>query len=265
MQMKKNRFKQAISAGQLQIGLWSSLSDNISVEILAASGFDWLLIDTEHAPNEVPNVVRQLQAAETGTASMVVRPAWNDTVLIKRFLDAGAQTLLIPMVQNAEEARRAVAATRYPSADGLRGFASQSRASAYGRMEGYFERAHEEICVLVQVESLAALENIEEIAAVEGVDGIFIGPGDLSADMKHPGQPGHPDVVAKVDAAIARVKACGKPAGILIGNEALARHFTEEGCVFTAIGSDIGLLINGAKRALEAFDDLKQANAQKTE
>ncbi len=259
MQLKENKFKKHIANGKLQIGLWSSLSDNISVEILVDSGFDWLLIDSEHAPNELPMIVRQLQATKGGGASIVARPPWNDTVVIKRFLDAGVQSLLIPMVQTAAEARAAVAATRYPSDSGVRGFASQSRASGYGRMDGYFERYHEEICVLVQVETRAALENIEEIATVEGVDGIFIGPGDLSADMKLPGQPGHPDVVAAVDSAIARVKATGKPPGILIGKEELARHFIQQGCVFTAVGSDVGLLINGARRLLDGFSDLAGA------
>jgi 4-hydroxy-2-oxoheptanedioate aldolase len=252
MDMPRNSFKRAITAGRRQIGLWCNIPDSLSVELLAGAGFDWILIDTEHAPNELPTVVRHLQAAKGGTAHPVVRPAWNDSVVIKRYLDAGAQTLLIPMVQNAEEARRAVAATRYPP-DGVRGFASQSRASDFGRVPGYFREAANEICVLVQLETQVALANLEEIAAVPGVDGLFIGPGDLSADMGHVGEPGHPDVVAKVLDAIARVTAAGKPAGILIGNEALAHRFIEAGTVFTAVGSDTTLLTKGAARLVADF------------
>ena len=160
MDLPLNPFKRAIKAGRQQIGLWSSLSSNISVEILAGSGFDWLLIDTEHSPNDLPMVYSQLQAAVGGTAHPVVRVPWNDTVVIKRYLDAGTQTFLIPYVQNAEEARRAVAATRYPP-DGVRGFASASRASRFGRVKDYYARASEETCVLVQIETREAL--VQEI------------------------------------------------------------------------------------------------------
>lgn len=252
MDMPINSFKHAIAAGRRQIGLWSSIPDSLSVELLANAGFDWVLIDTEHAPNELPAIVHALQATKGGTAHPVVRPAWNDTVLIKRYLDAGAQTLLIPMVQNADEARAAVAATRYPP-HGVRGFASAARASDFGRVPGYFHKAADEICVLVQIETQEALSHLEEIAAVPGVDGIFIGPGDLSADMGHLGEPGHPDVAAQVVAAIGRVRAAGKPAGILIGNEALAHKFIAAGTVFTAVGSDVALLTKGAARLVAEF------------
>ena len=246
MDMPVNSFKKAIGSGTLQLGIWSSLADSISVEILANTGMDWILLDTEHAPNELPMVFRQLQAIDSGTAHPIVRPPWNDTVMIKRFLDAGAQSLLIPMVQNAEEARRAVAATRYPP-HGVRGYASASRASAYAQIDGYFDRYMAEICVLVQIETKVALDNIESIAAVEGVDGIFIGPGDLSADLGYLGKPGHPEVIRIIDGAISRIKASGKPAGILTGDESLSRHFIEQGCLFVAVGSDIGLLGKGAR------------------
>ena len=250
MEMPVNKFKKAISSNTLQLGIWSSLADSISVEILANTGMDWILLDTEHAPNELPMVFRQLQAIDSGTAHPIVRPPWNDTVMIKRFLDAGAQSLLIPMVQNAEEARRAVAATRYPP-HGVRGYASGSRASGYAQINGYFDRYMAEICVLVQIETKVALENIESIAAVEGVDGIFIGPGDLSADLGYLGKPGHPEVLRIIDAAIARIKASGKPAGILTGDESQAQHFIEQGCLFVAVGSDIGLLSKGAKTLVQ--------------
>jgi 4-hydroxy-2-oxoheptanedioate aldolase len=250
MDIPVNGFKKAISSNTLQLGIWSSLADSISVEILANTGMDWILLDTEHAPNELPMVFRQLQAIDSGTAHPIVRPPWNDMVMIKRFLDAGAQSLLIPMVQNAEEARRAVAATRYPP-HGVRGYASASRASAYAQIDGYFDRYMNEICVLVQIETKVALDNIESIAAVEGVDGIFIGPGDLSADLGYLGKPGHPEVIRIIDAAIARIKASGKPAGILTGDESLARHFIEQGCLFVAVGSDIGLLGKGARTLVQ--------------
>ena len=252
MEMPINRFKRALQADQLQLGIWSSLADAISVEILANTGMNWILLDTEHAPNELPMVFRQLQAADSGTAHPVVRPPWNDTVMIKRFLDAGAQSLLIPMVQDEAEARRAVAATRYPP-HGVRGYASASRASGYAQIDGYLERYAEELCVLVQIETKVALGNIERIAAVEGVDGIFIGPGDLSADLGYLGKPGHPEVLKIIDDAISRIRACGKPVGILTADENLAKHFIEQGCRFVAVGSDIGLLSKGAKTLVQRF------------
>lgn len=252
MDLPLNTFKRAITAGRQQIGLWSSLSSHLSVEVLAGSGFDWLLLDTEHAPNDLPMVLSQLQAAEGGTAHPIVRPPWNDTVVVKRYLDAGVQSFLIPYVQDETEARAAVAATRYPPR-GVRGFASASRASRYGRIKDYYERCEEEICVLVQVETRQALGNLEAIAAVDGVDGVFIGPGDLSADMGHLGQPGHPEVVAAIDDAISRVGACGKAPGILTGDEALARRFIERGCLFTAVGSDVGLLARGSEQLAARF------------
>ena len=252
MDMPVNRFKRAIAAGEKQIGLWSSIPDNLTVELIANSGFDWILVDTEHAPNELPTVVSALQAAKGGTAQVVVRPPWNDTVVIKRYLDSGVQSLLIPMVQNADEARAAVAATRYPP-EGVRGFASAGRGSGFGRVTDYFKHAADEICVLVQLETQVALSNLEEIAAVPGVDGLFIGPGDLSADMGYLGQPGHPAVVETVLDALARVRAAGKPAGILIGNEELAHRFIAAGSVFTAVGSDVAILTQGTARLVRSF------------
>jgi 4-hydroxy-2-oxoheptanedioate aldolase len=252
MDLPVNHFKRAIKAGQLQIGLWSSLSSNISVEVLAGSGFDWLLLDTEHSPNELPMVHSQLQAAVGGTAHPIVRPDWNDTVLIKRYLDIGVQTLLIPFVQTEEEAQRAVAATRYPP-KGVRGYASASRASNFGRIKDYPRRCEDELCVLVQVESQLALDNLEPIAAVEGVDGVFIGPGDLAAALGHVGNLAHPEVQSAVEDAIKRVKACGKPPGILIGDEKLARRYIELGCLFTAVGSDTGILARGSEQLAARF------------
>ena len=251
-----NPFKQALKSGRLQIGLWHSLSSHLAVEILADAGFDWILLDTEHAPNELPMVYHQLQAVDSGAAHPIVRPAWNDPVIIKRILDAGAQTLLVPMIQSADEARRLVASTRYPPR-GIRGFASAARASGFGRIAKYHERCEAELCVLVQIETRHAVDRIEEIAAVEGVDGIFIGPGDLSADLGYLGQPGHPDVLAIVDRAVMRIKACDKPAGILVGAD-LARRYIDLGCLFVAVGSDIGLLKSGAQHVVESFGSLRR-------
>lgn len=252
MDVPPNPFKRALKAGQLQVGLWSSLSSHVSVEVIAGAGFDWLLLDTEHSPNELPMVLSQLQAMTGGTAHPIVRPQWNDTVVIKRFLDAGVQTFLVPYVQNEDEARRAVAATRYPPR-GVRGYASTSRASRFGRVKDYHARCEEEICVLVQVETRVALDNLESIARVEGVDGVFIGPGDLSADLGYLGNPGHPDVRAIIEDTIGRIKAAGSVPGILTPDDTLARRYIELGCLFTAVGADIGILARGAEALAKKF------------
>lgn len=252
MNLPINTFKHAILTGKTQLGCWSGLSSHITVEVLANAGFDWLLLDTEHSPNELPMVHSQLQAISQGSAHPIVRPAWNDTVIIKRLLDVGAQTLLIPFVQDADEARRAVAATRYPPL-GVRGYSAAARASDYGRVKDYAKQCEEEICVLVQVETPQAIANIEEIAAVEGVDGIFIGPGDLAAAMGHIGNPKHPEVIAAIEQAIRRIRASGKPAGILSPDEAMARHYIEVGSMFTAVGSDIGILARNAEALAARF------------
>ena len=252
MELQRNAFKAALKAGRLQIGLWSSLCSTIATEVVADSGFDWLLIDTEHSPNEVPDVLAQLQACGRGTASPIVRPAWNDPVLIKRYLDIGATTLLVPFVQNAEEARRAVAACRYPPS-GIRGVTSMGRGSRYGRVKDYLKQANDEIGLLVQIETGTALDVLEEIAAVDGVDGVFIGPADLSASMGQIGNPSHPDVQAAMKGAVDRLKAVGVPAGILAPQEADARRYIEWGYTFVAVGSDLGLLARHADALAKTF------------
>lgn len=252
MDLPINHFKRAIAAGELQLGLWSGLSSNVTVEVLANSGFDWLLLDTEHSPNELPMVHSQLQAIAAGKAHPIVRPPWNDTVTIKRYLDLGVQTLLIPFIQDAQEASDAVAATRYPPR-GVRGYAAAARASDFGRVKDYPTRCEEQLCVLLQVETPEALANIEAIAAVEGVDGIFIGPGDLAASMGFIGKPTHPEVVAAIEDAVRRIRACGKPAGILVGDETLTRRYIEIGCAFVAVGSDVGILARGAEALAAKF------------
>jgi 4-hydroxy-2-oxoheptanedioate aldolase len=255
MQLPVNSFKHAIRAGRLQVGLWCTLSSHVTVEILAGAGFDWLLLDTEHSPNELPMVYAQLQAAASGgSAHPVVRVPWNDMVAIKRYLDAGAQSLLIPYVETEQQAKDAVAFTRYPP-KGVRGFAGSARASGFGRIQDYARRAEEELCVLVQIETRRGLANLESIAGVEGVDGVFVGPGDLSADMGHLGDLKHPDVLAAIEDAIGRIRACGKAAGILTADDALARRYVELGCAFTAVGSDLGILARGAERLAARFRD----------
>jgi len=252
MELPRNRFKHAIAAGQLQIGLWCSLCSNIAADILRDSDFDWLLLDTEHSPNEIPDLVSQLQAGEGGSATPIVRPAWNDTVIIKRCLDIGAQALLVPYVQNPDEAKRAVEAVRYPPA-GVRGVAVASRASRFGRVTDYLKKANAEQCLLVQVETGNAMEQLEAIAKVEGVDGVFIGPSDLSASLGHIGNPAHPDVQRALEDAVRRLKAVGKPAGILTGNEDEIRRYIGWGYTFVAVGSDVGLLKSGADVLAKKF------------
>jgi 4-hydroxy-2-oxoheptanedioate aldolase len=236
-----NLLKRALREKRAQIGLWSTLASHIGAEVIAGSGFDWILIDTEHAPNDVSTVHRQLQAMQGSPSSIVVRPAWNDAVLFKRLLDVGVQSLLVPFVQTEEEARRAVAATRYPPA-GIRGVATTIRANRYGRAKEYLQRANEEICVIVQIETRTAVGNIEAIAAIDGIDALFIGPSDLAADLGHLGDNGHPDVHACIESAVRRIQQAGKPAGILAPVEADARHWLDAGCLFVGVGNDTGIL-----------------------
>ena len=252
MQLPVNAFKHAIGAGKLQVGFWSILSSHVTVEILAGAGFDWLVLDTEHAPNELPMVYAQLQACKGGTAQPVVRVPWNDMVTIKRFLDIGVQSLLIPYIETEEQARNAVSYTRYPP-KGVRGYSAAPRASYFGRVKNYPHICEAELCVLVQIETRRALDNIEAIAGVEGVDGVFIGPGDLSASLGHAGNASHPDVLAAIGNAIERIKACGKPVGILSGDEKLAHKYIEQGCAFVAVGSDQSLLARGSEEIAARF------------
>lgn len=252
MDMPINAFKKALKEGRNQIGLWSSLCSPMGADAIADSGFDWILLDTEHSPNEPPDLIAAMRALRGGTATPIVRPAWNDPVLFKRILDLGAQTLLVPFVQNAEEARKAVAATRYPP-QGIRGVATTAPASRFGRVKDYLKKANEQICVLVQVETLDAVKRLPEIAAVDGVDGVFIGPSDLAASMGHLGDFAHPDVQSVISGAILAIRAAGKAGGYLTGNEDEARKRLAEGFQFVAVGSDTGLLARGADALLKRF------------
>ena len=252
MELPRNKFKHDMAAGKLQIGLWCSLCSNIAAELVSYSGFDWLLLDTEHSPNEVPTIFAQLQASAVGTAQQVVRPAWNDPVLIKRYLDIGAQTLLLPYVQNADEAKRAVEATRYPPL-GIRGVTGSGRAAKFGRITDYLEKANDEVCVLVQVETREALAELDKIAGVPGVDGVFIGPSDLSASFGHIGNPAHPEVQKAIEDAGKRIRKAGKGAGILTGNEDEARRYIGWGYNFVAVGTDVVMLAKAADTLTQKF------------
>jgi 4-hydroxy-2-oxoheptanedioate aldolase len=252
MELPQNPFKRALRAARAQIGLWSSLSSNYTVEVIAGAGFDWILLDTEHSPSELENLLTQLQAAAPYATHPVVRVAWNDMVTIKRVLDVGAQSLLVPYVSSAAEAKNAVSYTRYPPG-GVRGVAGTTRATRFGRVKDYARRAHEEICLLVQVETEQALQSIEAICAVDGVDGVFIGPADLHASLGHTGEIANPKVKPLIDDAIRRIRKCGKAPGILTPNEADARHWLECGALFVAVGADVGILARGAEALAAKF------------
>ncbi len=250
MQMPENSFKRAIAAGNPQLGLWVSLCSNYATECVATAGYDWVLLDMEHSPSDMSTLLGQLQAMQNSPTVAMVRPYWNDSVLVKRLLDLGASTLLFPMVQNADEARSAVAATRYPP-QGIRGVALTHRGNAFGRQKDYLQRIHDEVCVIVQVETRAALSCVEEIAAVDGVDGVFFGPADISADFGKLGQTMDSEVWEVIREAAAKVTALGKPAGTLVTEPAFAADLLNTGFSFVACGTDAGLLARGADQLLE--------------
>ena len=252
MELPRNRFKEALRAGRAQIGLWSSLSSSYTVEVIAGAGFDWLLLDMEHSPNDLESLIGQLQAAAPYATHPVVRVPWNDIVAIKRVLDVGAQSLLVPYVSTAEEAAAAVSYTRYPP-QGVRGVAGTTRATRFGRIKDYARRSHEELCLLVQVETAPALDAIEAICAVDGIDGVFIGPADLHASLGYPGEIANAAVKPRIDDAIRRIRAAGKAPGILTPSEADARHWLECGALFVAVGADVGILARGAEALAAKF------------
>lgn len=245
IELPKNKFKQALKDGKRQIGIWCTIPDNGVVELLAGCGYDWLLIDTEHSPMAAEDTMALMQAASSYPVSTIVRPTCNNAAEIKKLLDCGAQSLLIPYVQNAHEAQDAVAAVTYPPY-GIRGVSGITRASRYGSIAGYAKHAHEEICLLVQVETLEALEQIEAIAAVEGVDGIFIGPADLAASMGYAGEPSHPKVKEAILSALRRIKACGQVSGILSLDQSFLKEAAKEDAQFIAVDVDAALLKNNA-------------------
>ncbi len=252
MDLPVNAFKRAITSGKSQIGLWSTLASSYALEVIAGAGYDWVLIDTEHSPADLENVLHQLQAAAPYPTHAIARVPWNDMVTIKRFLDIGCQSILIPYVQTADEARAAVSYTRYPP-EGVRGVSAVTRATRFGRIPGYAKRAQEEICVLVQIETRMGLDNLEAIAAVEGVDGVFIGPGDLHASLGFVGETANPQVKPLIDEGIRRIRKAGKAPGILTGVEADAKHWLELGALFVAVGVDAAVLARESEKLLARF------------
>ena len=243
-----NRFKRELVANQRLIGCWCSLGNAITTEIMGLAGFDWLLLDGEHAPNDVLNFIPQLMALKDSRSAAVVRPKWNDMVEIKQLLDIGFYNFLIPFVESADDAKRAVAATRYPP-QGVRGVSVSHRSNRYGEIKDYQQTVNDNISVIVQIESRKAVAAVAEIAAVEGVDALFIGPSDLAAGLGHLGNPLEAEVQAAMQNVLAAAKAQGKPVGILAPVEADARRYLEMGINFVAVGSDLGLF-RGASQGL---------------
>ena len=235
-----NSFRADLRAGKRLIGCWCSLANPITTEVLGVAGFDWILLDGEHSPNDVITFIPQLMALKDSVSAPVVRPSWNNPVELKRLLDGGFYNFLIPFIESADEAQRAVAATRYPP-QGFRGVSVAQRSNRYGTVPGYFEGVNEQICVMVQIESGKGVAAAAEIAAVDGVDGLFVGPSDLAAGLGHLGNANHPEVQDAMAKIFAAAKAAGKPVGILAGVEADARRYLAQGATFVAVGSDLGV------------------------
>jgi 4-hydroxy-2-oxoheptanedioate aldolase len=253
MDLPLNEFKRALKSGKPQYGLWLGLADSTCAEICAGAGFDWLLIDTEHAPYSERDVLTHLQAIAPYNIPALVRPVEGNTALLKRLLDVGAQTLLVPMVDSAEQAEQLVQAVRYPP-QGIRGLGtSMARAARWNRVGDYLHNANNEICLIVQAESVTAMENLPDIVAVEGVDAVFIGPSDLSASMGHIGNPGHPDVVAAIETGFETIIGAGKAAGVLAVDTALAQAYVKKGASFVGVGVDAALLANATKQLASQF------------
>lgn len=248
-----NEFKTALAARRPQIGLWLSMADPYLAETSATAGFDWLLVDGEHAPNDLRSTLAALQAVAPYRSQPVVRAVNGDTHRIKQLLDIGAQNLLVPMVDAAQQARELVAATRYPP-HGIRGVGSAvGRASRWSARSDYLQAADDEVCLLVQVESVTALRNLRAICDVEGIDGVFIGPADLAASMGHRGNPTHPQVQAAIEDAMKTIVASGKAAGTLTSDAQLARRYLELGCTFVAVGVDILMFASAARKLAAQF------------
>jgi len=247
-----NSFRKRLLAGETLIGCWCSLANPITTEVLGVAGFDWLLLDGEHSPNDVTTFIPQLMALKDSASAPIARPASNNAIEIKRLLDAGFSNFLVPMIESAEEARRAVAATRYPP-QGIRGVSTSHRGNRFGTVPDYFKSINEQICMLVQIESRKGLEAAAEIAAVDGVDGVFVGPADLSAAIGHLGEPNHADSQAAIAAVFQAVHSVGKATGILTGVEAEARRYLEMGARFVAVGSDLGVFRSGTQTLRDRF------------
>ena len=249
MKLPVNRFLHAIRRGEKQIGLWCCLSSGFSAEVIAGAAYDWVLVDMEHSPNDLTSVMNQLQVFASSESTALVRPQWNDPVLVKRLLDTGAPGLLFPMVQNAEEARAAVVATRYPPR-GIRGVSGSTRANSFGRVSDYFQRVEEETAVIVQLETQQALEHAEEIAAVDGISAVFFGPADLAADVDRLGQPMCNEVWSMIMPVAKKLIEKGMPVGTLVLDSKFAAGLLNEGFSFVACGTDTSILAAGADSLL---------------
>ncbi len=248
MPAPKNTFKQALKEGHAQIGCWVGLADAYAAEVMSTCGFDWLVIDGEHAPNDLRSLRDQLQVVSPSDSHPVVRLPIGETWMVKQVLDAGAQTVLIPMIDTAEQAAEMVRACRYPP-EGVRGVGSSlARASKFGEIADYLHSANDEICLLVQVESVEAMDNLDDILAVDNVDGVFIGPADLAASMGHLGNANHADVVATIEDAVTRITNAGRAAGILITDLNAAKRYLDLGATFVATGIDVTLLANAGRK-----------------
>ncbi len=249
-----NTFRADLIAGKRLIGCWCSLASPITAEVLGVAGFDWLLLDGEHSPNDLTTMIPQLMAWKDSISAPIVRPPVNEPVIIKRLLDAGFYNFLIPMIETVEQARQAVAATRYPPV-GIRGLSVSQRHNRYGTVPDYFATVNDHIAVIVQIESREGVAAVDEIAAVPGVDAIFIGPGDLSAALGYIGQPNHPEVQSVIAHLIARTKAAGKPCGILAPAEVDARRYLEWGTTMVGVGSDLGVFRNATQALRNTYRD----------
>ncbi|CAK9065198.1 unnamed protein product [Durusdinium trenchii] len=260
-QVRQNVFKEVMKTKRKQIGLWTGLRSTLVAEMLShVSGMDWFVVDMEHSPNELNDVLLQLQASQRGSAEPVVRVPWAEPVIVKRVLDLGAQSLIFPWINSPEQAREAVEATRYPSLGGIRGVMSLARMNNYGAQNPhYYKEAAGQICNIMQIETVEALANIEAIAQVEGVDALFVGPSDLSASMGFIGQPQHPEVKAAIEDAFRRIVATGKAAGFLTANKDDAKWALKCGCSFVAVGSDMQMLTAAAKGAAAEFHDFAKS------
>lgn len=249
MLLPTNQFKIAIKEKKPQVGLWVSSCSNVIAEIIAGAGYDWVVIDMEHSPNAVGDVLSQLQAFNGSNTHTIVRPMWNDSVVVKRLLDIGSSGLLFPMVQNVEEAKAAVAACKYPP-HGKRGVAGTTRATKFGRITDYFEKIDNETTIIVQAETIEAMENIEAIASVDGVDGIFYGPADIGADMGILGKPTDPKIWKEISKSAKKCIDMGIPVGTLVGTAEKAGQLFDEGFTFVACGLDTGLLARASDTLL---------------
>jgi 2-dehydro-3-deoxyglucarate aldolase len=247
-----NSFKRRLLAGERLIGCWCSLANPITTEVLGVAGFDWILLDGEHSPNDVISFIPQLMALKDSVSAPVVRPSWNNPVELKRLLDGGFYNFLIPFIESAEEAKRAVAATRYPP-QGFRGVSVSQRSNKFGSVKDYFTGINDQLCVMVQIESRKGVEAVAEIAKVDGIDGIFVGPSDLAAGFGHLGNASHPEVQAAMAQIVAAAKAAGKPIGILAPVEADARRYMEQGITFVAVGSDLGVFRSGTQALRDKY------------